>query len=87
MIGNGRGGFGLDGRACTNIVIDGNRFENSSLWDGKCVITASSMKTVHIQGDMLRRIERGSGIRVGAAAKGINVTNNSFERNGNGLSL
>jgi Right handed beta helix region len=70
------------GVAGSRVTIENNRFEDSSLWDGKGVITISNMATVRIQGNTIRRIERGSGIRVGSGAKDVNVTNNNFERIG-----
>jgi hypothetical protein len=70
------------GVAGSRVTIENNRFEDSALWDGKGVITVSNMATVRIQGNTIRRIERGSGIRAGAGAKDVNVTNNSLERIG-----
>jgi hypothetical protein len=113
MIGNGRGGFDLNGRshiaitgfvfqhqtaaigartegapivragrAGTNLVISGNRFENSSLWDGKGVITLSNIADAIISNNRISRIERGSGLRVGANTSRIKVTGNRIDHVG-----
>ena len=113
MIGNGRGGFDLNGRSHiaitgfvfrhqtaatdartegaaitrggrqgSDLVIDGNRFENSSLWDGKGVITLSHIDDVKIRNNSIAGIERGSGMRIGANTSRIIVTGNRIDRVG-----
>jgi hypothetical protein len=113
MIGNGRGGFDLNGRSHiaitgfvfrhqtaasdgrtegaaitragrqgSGLVIDGNRFENSSLWDGKGVITLSHIDDVKISNNSIAGIERGSGMRMGANTSRVVVTGNRIDRVG-----
>lgn len=113
MVGNGRGGFDLNGRSNvtiagfvfrhqtaandgrtegaaitragqpgTGLVIDSNRFEDSSLWDGKGVITLSGIDNAIISNNRISRIERGSGLRVGLNTSRIAVTDNSIDRVG-----
>lgn len=70
------------GRAGTDFVIDGNRFEDSALWDGKGVITLSNMDGARITNNTIARIERGSGMRLGVNNRHITVSGNTIDRVG-----
>lgn len=67
------------GRGASNLVIENNRFQYQSLWDGKGAITIVTMNGVKIHNNSFNRIERGSGIRVGTGSTGLAITNNKFE--------
>jgi hypothetical protein len=68
-----------NGRTGTGIIIIGNRFEDSSLQDGKGVITLSNVDNVRIISNVIARIERGSGIRAGNKTRMISITGNSID--------
>lgn len=70
------------GRAGTGLVIDGNRFEDSALWDGKGVITLSNIDGAKITNNNIARIERGSGMRIGVNTRNITVTGNTIDHVG-----
>ena len=70
------------GAVGTGLIIDGNRFEDSALWDGKGVITLSGIDGARITNNSIARIERGSGMRVGVNTRHITVTGNSIDRVG-----
>lgn len=67
-----------NGRTGTDIVIEGNHFEDSSLQDGKGVITLSNVDNVRIVRNVIARIERGSGVRAGNNTRAISVNGNNI---------
>ena len=83
--GNGavREGVGVlnNGGPSQGISIENNRFRNSSLFNGQGVITLRNVSGLRIAGNDIREIERGSGIRLGAA-QDVTIENNRIERVG-----
>jgi Right handed beta helix region len=67
------------GRTGTGLLIDSNRFEHESLWDGKGVITLSNVTSTRVTRNTISRIERGSGVRVGAGTATISITGNKID--------
>ncbi|WP_166430629.1 right-handed parallel beta-helix repeat-containing protein [Polymorphobacter arshaanensis] len=83
--GNGavREGVGVlnNGGASQGISIVNNKFRNSSLFNGQGVITLRNVNGLKITGNEIREIERGSGVRLGAA-QDVTIENNRIERVG-----
>lgn len=67
------------GKSGTGLLIDSNRFEHESLWDGKGVITLSNVTSTRVTRNTIRQIERGSGVRVGAGTSAISVATNTID--------
>ncbi len=83
--GNGavREGVGVlnNGGQSQGIAIVNNKFRNSSLFNGQGVITLRNVSGLKITGNEIREIERGSGVRLGAA-QDVSIENNRIERVG-----
>ena len=67
------------GKSGTGVLIDSNRFDNESLWDGKGVITLSNVTSTRVTRNIISRIERGSGVRIGAGTSAISVASNRID--------
>lgn len=67
------------GQSGSGVIIENNRFENSSLWDGKGVISVSGVDRSRISNNTIVRIERGSGIRIGANTSFLTISSNRID--------
>lgn len=63
----------------SGLLIEGNRFEDMALWDGKGAISLSYVSDVIIRNNVFSMIERGSGMRLSTQTRDVTVENNLFD--------